>query len=121
GALAILAVATALAQLAVERHYVRPEIDGSLDFIVKGGRHPVVEQVLAGDGGPFVANDCDLSPPPQAPHGRIYLLTGPNMAGKAPYLRPKALLDLPSASGSFVPARHAKIGAVDRLFSRVGA
>ena len=63
GALAILDVATALAQLAVERHYVRPEIDGSLDFIVEGGRHPVVEQVLAGDGGPFVANDCDLSPP----------------------------------------------------------
>ena len=70
-ALAILDVATALAQLAVERHYVRPEIDGSLDFIIEGGRHPVVEQALAGDGGPFVANDCDLSPPPQAPHGRI--------------------------------------------------
>jgi DNA mismatch repair protein MutS len=121
GALAILDVATALAQLAVERHYVRPEIDGSLDFIVEGGRHPVVEQVLAGDGGPFVANDCNLSPPPQAPHGRIYLLTGPNMAGKSTYLRQNALIAILAQMGSFVPARHAKIGAVDRLFSRVGA
>src|SRR4029079_13899437 len=111
GALAILDVATALAQLAVERHYVRPEIDASLDFIVEGGRHPVVEQVLAGDGGPFVANDCDLSPPPQAPHGRIYLLTGPNMAGKSTYLRQNALIAILAQMGSFVPARHAKIGA----------
>jgi DNA mismatch repair protein MutS len=121
GALAILDVATALAQLAVERRYVRPEIDGSLDFIIEGGRHPVVEQVLAGDGGPFVANDCDLSPPPQAPHGRIYLLTGPNMAGKSTYLRQNALIAILAQMGGFVPARRAKIGAVDRLFSRVGA
>ena len=71
-ALAVLDVATALAQLAVERRYVRPEIDGSLDFVIEGGRHPVVEQALAGDGGPFVANDCDLSPPPQA-DGRPHL------------------------------------------------
>ena len=120
-ALAILDVATALAQLAVERHYVRPEIDGSLDFIIEGGRHPVVEQVLAGDGGPFVANDCDLSPPPPAPHGRIYLLTGPNMAGKSTYLRQNALIAILAQMGSFVPARRAKIGVVDRLFSRVGA
>src|SRR6476659_9093823 len=121
GALAILDVATALAQLAIERHYVRPEIDASLDFIIEGGRHPVVEQVLAGDGGPFVANDCDLSPPPGTPHGRIDLLTGPNMAGKSTYLRQNALIAILAQMGSFVPARHAKIGAVDRLFSRVGA
>ena len=121
GALAILDVATALAQLAVERHYVRPEIDASLDFIIEGGRHPVVEQVLAGDGGPFVANDCDLSPPAPAPHGRIYLLTGPNMAGKSTYLRQNALIAILAQMGSFVPARRARIGAVDRLFSRVGA
>jgi DNA mismatch repair protein MutS len=119
GALAILDVTTALAQLAIERHYIRPEIDASLDFIIEGGRHPVVEQVLTGD--PFVANDCDLSPPAPAPHGRIYLLTGPNMAGKSTYLRQNALIAILAQMGSFVPARRAKIGAVDRLFSRVGA
>jgi DNA mismatch repair protein MutS len=120
-ALAVLDVATSLAQLAVERSYVRPEIDGSLDFVVEGGRHPVVEQTLAGDGGPFVANDCDLSPPSGAKDGRIYLLTGPNMAGKSTYLRQNALIAILAQMGSFVPARRARIGAVDRLFSRVGA
>jgi DNA mismatch repair protein MutS len=120
-ALAVLDVAAALAELAVERHYVRPEIDASLDFIVEGGRHPVVEQALGRDGGPFVANDCDLSPPPEAAAGRIYLLTGPNMAGKSTYLRQNALIAILAQMGSFVPARRARIGAVDRLFSRVGA
>jgi DNA mismatch repair protein MutS len=118
-ALAVLDVAAALAQLAVERNYVRPEIDGSLAFVVEGGRHPVVEQALASD--PFVANDCDLSPPPQATDGRIYLLTGPNMAGKSTYLRQNALIAILAQMGGFVPARRARIGAVDRLFSRVGA
>jgi DNA mismatch repair protein MutS len=120
-ALAVLDVATALAQLAVERRYVRPEIDGSLDFVIEGGRHPVVEQALAGDGGPFVANDCDLSPPRDGKDGRIYLLTGPNMAGKSTYLRQNALIAILAQMGSFVPARRARIGAIDRLFSRVGA
>src|SRR6516162_8201245 len=120
-ALAVIDVATALAQLAIERHYVRPEIDASLDFVIEGGRHPVVEQTLAGDGGPFVANDCDLSAPPAAANGRIYLVTGPNMAGKSTYLRQNALIAILAQMGSFVPARRAKIGAVDRLFSRVGA
>jgi DNA mismatch repair protein MutS len=120
-ALAVIDVATALAQLAAERHYTRPQIDASLDFVVEGGRHPVVEQMLAGDGGPFVANDCDLSPPPSAANGRIYLVTGPNMAGKSTYLRQNALVAILAQMGSFVPARRANIGAVDRLFSRVGA
>ena len=120
-ALAVLDVATALAQLAAERHYVRPQIDASLDFIIEGGRHPVVEQALTGDSSPFVANDCDLSPPPSAASGRIYLVTGPNMAGKSTYLRQNALIAILAQMGSFVPARRAKIGAVDRLFSRVGA
>jgi DNA mismatch repair protein MutS len=129
-ALAVLDVAAALAELAVERRYVRPQIDGSLDFVIEGGRHPVVEQALAGDGGPFVANDCDLSPPTgsagsgateKASPGRIYLLTGPNMAGKSTYLRQNALIAILAQMGSFVPARRATIGAVDRLFSRVGA
>jgi DNA mismatch repair protein MutS len=120
-ALAVLDVAAALAQLAIERRYVRPQIDPSLDFLVEGGRHPVVEQALTGDGGPFVANDCDLSPPASAANGRIYLVTGPNMAGKSTYLRQNALIAILAQMGSFVPARRAKIGAVDRLFSRVGA
>jgi DNA mismatch repair protein MutS len=122
-ALAIVDVAAALAQLAIERDYVRPEVDLSLAFEVTGGRHPVVEQALAKDGGPFVANDCDLSPPGEdgAGAGRIWLITGPNMAGKSTFLRQNALIAVLAQTGSFVPARSAHIGAVDRLFSRVGA
>ena len=125
-ALAALDVAAALAQLAVEQDYVRPEVDGSLDFVIEGGRHPVVEQALVADGGPFVANDCDLSAPPSLPAseggaGRICLLTGPNMAGKSTFLRQNALIAILAQMGSFVPARRARIGVVDRLFSRVGA
>ena len=126
-ALAALDVAAALAQLAVEQDYVRPEVDGSHDFVIEGGRHPVVEQALLADGGPFVANDCDLSPLPLpasgkgAGPGRICLLTGPNMAGKSTFLRQNALIAIMAQMGSFVPARRARIGVVDRLFSRVGA
>jgi DNA mismatch repair protein MutS len=120
-ALAVVDVATALAALAVERDYVRPEIDKSLAFAIAGGRHAVVEQALAHDGGPFVANDCDLSPPPDQEAGRIWLLTGPNMAGKSTFLRQNALIAVLAQMGSFVPARSAHIGVVDRLFSRVGA
>ncbi len=128
-ALAAIDVATALAALAAERDYVRPEVDSSLAFAITGGRHPVVEQALIGDGGPFVANDCDLSPPP-APlpthqsaedAGRIWLITGPNMAGKSTFLRQNALIAVLAQMGSYVPARSAHIGVVDRLFSRVGA
>jgi DNA mismatch repair protein MutS len=120
-ALAMLDVAASLGQLAVERDYVRPDVDDSLDFVIEGGRHPVVEQALAADGGPFVANDCDLSAPAQATAGRIWLLTGPNMAGKSTFLRQNALIAILAQMGSFVPARRARIGVVDRLFSRVGA
>jgi DNA mismatch repair protein MutS len=124
-ALAALDVTTALAQLAVDRDYSRPEVDGTLDFVIEGGRHPVVELTLTADGGPFVANDCDLSPPSresvEANAGRIWLLTGPNMAGKSTFLRQNALIAILAQMGSFVPARHARIGMVDRLFSRVGA
>ena len=117
-ALAVLDVSSALAALAVERSYVRPEIDRSLDFVVEGARHPVVEQAIS---EPFVANDCDLSPPKNAKAGRIWLLTGPNMAGKSTFLRQNALIAVLAQMGAFVPAKHAKIGVVDRLFSRVGA
>ncbi len=120
-ALAALDVAAALAALAVERDYVRPEVDRSLDFCIEGGRHPVVEQALQTDGGPFVANDCELSPPPGENAGRIYVVTGPNMAGKSTFLRQNALIAVLAQMGSFVPAKRARIGVVDRLFSRVGA
>jgi len=130
--LAAVDVAAGLATLALERSYVRPEVDASRDFVIAGGRHPVVEQALARGGGPFVANDCDLSPlpppypPPQVGEGRegagrIYLVTGPNMAGKSTYLRQNALIAVLAQMGSFVPAKQARIGVVDRLFSRVGA
>ena len=120
-ALARLDVASALAHLAAERDYARPHVDGSHDFVIAGGRHPVVEQALARDGTPFVANDCDLSPPKDAEAGRIWLLTGPNMAGKSTFLRQNALIAILAQIGSFVSAKHAQIGVVDRLFSRVGA
>ena len=120
-ALATLDVAAGLAELAAERQYVRPVVDQSLDFAVEGGRHPVVEQMLASGGEPFIANNCDLSPPSGQEAGRIYLLTGPNMAGKSTYLRQNALIAVLAQMGSFVPARRARIGAIDRLFSRVGA
>src|SRR5580693_10318 len=127
-ALAVVDAASALAVLAVERDYVRPQVDASLSFAISGGRHPVVEQALATDGGPFVANDCELSPPPPRPArqgsegaGRIWLVTGPNMAGKSTFLRQNALIAVLAQMGSFVPARAAHIGVIDRLFSRVGA
>jgi len=120
-ALAQLDVASSLTHLAAERDYARPQVDDSLSFIVEGGRHAVVEQALARDGTPFVANDCDLSPPKDADGGRIWLLTGPNMAGKSTFLRQNALIAILAQMGSFVPAKRAHIGAVDRLFSRVGA
>ena len=120
-AFAALDVATSLAKLAVDDNYVRPEVDGSLGFAIEGGRHPVVEQALKRDGQPFIANACDLSPGPGQSSGQIWLLTGPNMAGKSTFLRQNALIALLAQIGSFVPATRARIGIVDRLFSRVGA
>ena len=90
-------------------------------FAIEGGRHPVVEQALKRDGQPFIANACDLSPGPAQKSGQIWLITGPNMAGKSTFLRQNALIALMAQIGSFVPATRARIGIVDRLFSRVGA
>jgi DNA mismatch repair protein MutS len=116
-ALAALDVAAALAELAVSERYTRPKIDDSTAFAIKQGRHPVVEQALQRAAGPsFVANDCDL----QAAQ-RLWLLTGPNMAGKSTFLRQNAIIAVLAQAGSFVPAEAAHIGVVDRLFSRVGA
>ena len=121
-ALAVIDVAAALADLAVDAGWARPVIDESAAFRIEAGRHPVVEAALKRDGQPFVANDSDLSAEgPKRPHGRICLITGPNMAGKSTFLRQNALIAVLAQMGSFVPASAAHIGIVDRLFSRVGA
>jgi DNA mismatch repair protein MutS len=113
-ALASLDLASALAERAVESAWVRPELTEGAEFEIKGGRHPTVEAALAGSGA-FVANDCVLG------EDRIWLVTGPNMAGKSTFLRQNALIAILAQMGSYVPAAAARIGVVDRLFSRVGA
>jgi len=122
GALAVFDVSAALAALAESGDYCRPLVDDSLAFEIEGGRHPVVEQALRRQAAdPFVANDCDLSPADGERLGAIWLLTGPNMGGKSTFLRQNALIAILAQAGSFVPAKRAHIGVVDRLFSRVGA
>jgi DNA mismatch repair protein MutS len=118
-ALAEIDLAAGFADLAASENWVEPRVDASRAFVVEGGRHPVVERALRRQGGGiFVANDCalthDLTP-------AIWLLTGPNMAGKSTFLRQNALIALLAQAGSFVPARSAHIGLVSQLFSRVGA
>ncbi len=147
-ALAGLDVTAALAELAVRRRWCRPVVDDSGLFIVRGGRHPVVEAAVEKEGGSFVPNDCclasgegpNISDPPHdsrrgvqdearprvsCPEGMtprpVWLVTGPNMAGKSTFLRQNALIAILAQAGSFVPADAARIGIVDRLFSRVGA
>ncbi len=117
-ALAEFDLAGALAELAVNDNWTRPDVNESNDFAIEGGRHPVVEAALRKTGDPFVANNCDLSGGDAA---SIWLLTGPNMAGKSTFLRQNALIALLAQMGSFVPANSAKIGLVSQLFSRVGA
>ena len=118
-ALAMSDVATALAQLATDEHYVRPKVDESNAFSITGGRHPVVEQVMRASGEEtFIANDCCLS---EDDEPLMWLITGPNMAGKSTFLRQNALITILAQMGSFVPASAAHIGIVDRIFSRVGA
>ncbi|MBG6209070.1 DNA mismatch repair protein MutS [Labrenzia sp. EL_126] len=120
--LSILDVSAALAKLAQEENYSRPVIDDSRAFEIKGGRHPVVELALRKTGGEsFVANDANLGPDASEEIGHIWLITGPNMAGKSTFLRQNALIAVLAQMGSFVPALEAHIGVVDRLFSRVGA
>lgn len=117
-ALAELDVGAALADLAAEKNYCRPEIDDSFCFDVEDGRHPVVEASLAREhGGAFVGNDCRLG----GDYSNIWLITGPNMAGKSTFLRQNAIIAVMAQIGSFVPAKRARIGVVNKLFSRVGA
>ena len=129
-ALAELDVFASLAHIALEQGYVRPVIDNSLTFEIRGGRHPVVQQALAKNGeAQFIENDCvlgkDGSEAPagfeRPPEARIWLVTGPNMAGKSTFLRQNALIVVLAQAGQPVPAEAARIGVVDRLFSRVGA
>ncbi|MGR3506593.1 MAG: DNA mismatch repair protein MutS [Paracoccaceae bacterium] len=116
-ALSELDLCCALADLARGENWTRPVVNTSRTLRIEGGRHPVVEQALRKQGGaPFVANDCDLGD-----GSDIWLLTGPNMAGKSTYLRQNALIALLAQTGSFVPATDATIGLVSQLFSRVGA
>lgn len=111
-------VLSALAALALDRGFTRPVISDGLEFSIDRGRHPVVEAALARQAQGFVANSCNLSA--DGP-GRLWLVTGPNMAGKSTFLRQNALIAILAQMGSFVPAAAARIGLVDRLFSRVGA
>jgi len=118
-ALAEIDLAAAFSDLALAEDWSEPVVDESHAFKVQGGRHPVVERALKRQGaGPFVANDCMLA---EASTPAIWLLTGPNMAGKSTFLRQNALIALLAQAGSFVPAKHAHIGLVSQLFSRVGA
>jgi DNA mismatch repair protein MutS len=114
-ALAALDVLQSCARLAESGTWCRPEVVEGADFTVLAGRHPVVEAALAGTAA-FVPNDCDLGP-----DRRLLLLTGPNMAGKSTFLRQNALIVILAQAGLPVPAARARIGVVDRLFSRVGA
>ena len=113
--LARLDVLTALAELAVSRQYVRPQLDDRPVLDVREGRHPVLEQTLP--PGTFVPNDIVLS----SDDGMFWLITGPNMAGKSTFIRQVAVLTLLAHVGSFVPAQAARIGITDRIFTRVGA
>ncbi len=114
-ALSEIDLTAGLAHLATGENWVRPKVDDSRRFEITGGRHPVVEAALQKDGAPFVANDCALTEAP------IWLLTGPNMAGKSTFLRQNALLAILAQMGGFVPAAKAHIGIVSQIFSRVGA
>ena len=118
-ALAEFDLATALADLARGENWCLPTVDNSRRFDVTGGRHPVVENALRKQSGDsFIANDCALSPDEGA---AIWLLTGPNMAGKSTFLRQNALIALLAQMGSYVPADNAHVGLVSQIFSRVGA
>jgi DNA mismatch repair protein MutS len=112
-AVAELDVHCSLAQIAGERRYIRPEMDAASVYEVVGGRHPIVEAV---GGGDFVPNDCRMGA-----DKRFLFITGPNMGGKSTFLRQTALISIMAQAGSFVPAARARLGVVDRLFTRIGA
>jgi DNA mismatch repair protein MutS len=114
--LGVLDCSASLARAAWERGYTKPVVDAGTGLLIRGGRHPVLE--TAADG-PFVPNDAALGVPPE--NARIVILTGPNMAGKSTWLRMTALLSIMAQAGSWIPAEEARIGLVDRVFTRIGA
>ena len=114
-ALAVIDITNSLATLARDEEWCRPKIDSSKAFAIQGGRHVVVESSLKNNGNSFIPNDCELS------EGSIWLVTGPNMAGKSTFLRQNALIAILAQMGCFVPAASAHIGIISQLFSRVGA
>lgn len=101
---------------AIENSYVKPNLDDSEDFFIEAGRHPVIEQMLRRKNIVFSSNNADVSR-----LSKVYLITGPNMAGKSTFLRQNALIAIMAHMGLFVPANSAKIGLIDKIFSRVGA
>ena len=113
--ISVIDVAIGFAVLAREDNYCRPIIDDSLEFNIKQGRHPIIEHSLKQQKQEFVANDCHLA------EQNLWLITGPNMAGKSTFLRQNALIAILGQMGSYVPARFAHFGIVDKIFSRVGA
>lgn len=115
-AIAALDVASSNAELAIDWNFARPVITPDTEFKIEGGRHPVVEQALRKESIAFIANDSDF-----APGQKLWLLTGPNMAGKSTFLRQNAVIAILAQTGCYVPARTATIGLVDKVFSRVGA
>ncbi|TBN40544.1 DNA mismatch repair protein MutS [Paracoccus subflavus] len=117
-ALAEIDLAAGFADIATGEGWTRPTVDDSRAFVIEGGRHPVVERALKRKAESFVANDCALT---QGETPAIWLLTGPNMAGKSTFLRQNALIAVLAQAGAFVPARAAHVGLVSQLFSRVGA
>ena len=120
--LAKLDVLTSLAHLAQENNYCRPTVDDTTAFNITKGRHPVVEASMGGEKKwSFIANDCNIGTAQENGRGNIWLVTGPNMAGKSTFLRQNALITILAQIGSYVPAQSAHIGIVKRIFSRVGA
>ncbi len=117
-ALAEIDVTAGFADLAASEGWTRPRVDESRAFKIEAGRHPVVERALKRKGEAFVANDCALT---AGETPAIWLLTGPNMAGKSTFLRQNALIAILAQAGGFVPAARAHVGLVSQLFSRVGA
>jgi len=112
--IAVLDVSASLAEAAKTRDFVRPQLNDGDAIVIRDGRHPVVEQ---GVSGGFVPNDTELS----GSRTQIMIITGANMAGKSTYMRATALICIMAQAGSFVPARHAAIGVIDQIFTRVGA
>lgn len=111
-----LDIGCAFAVLAEEQGFVRPILNNSRDHKIVGGRHPTVKIGLEEEGRAFVGNDCFVGE-----KERVWLITGPNMGGKSTFLRQNALISILAQTGSFVPAQHADLGIVDRLFTRVGS